>query len=419
MERKRIFASASLLMVLLASFALFPPGSSQDQDLNHRYIVMGGYAKGCSDLVAQPSTVNWKTPFQTRPPDFWPKSMEQNISFSDPWFYNDTYGWLVNITIPYQTYIGLEHAWYDQPSQTWYRLTVTMEQDAHGWIFLNASKGDVDCYTYNTDDGVYWHTPSGVSSTDRDSHVVPAPSGASPKTGTKAAGTGALPDVGSDGVGGTADDGFGNGALDPAGSSIVLVPTTMHVDFWTGSAWTLLFESPWPQVLTTANVYDIVIENPPDNELDGWNVTETGKPWEFLAGLDQAGQGPVPYGHDKWNAYVTYVCAWSVIDQATALGELDVIFAIKEKKVREDVVISDADCNQLVNILDILVAAVAFGCNDEKFGNPVADPKYDARADFDGNGLTSYVRSSQPKKQTRGRKLLNPPFCRVENSSTV
>jgi hypothetical protein len=317
--------------------------------------------------------------------------MEQNITFSDPWFYNDTYGFLVNLTLPYQTYVGLQHAWFDQPSQTWYRLVVTQAQDGYGWIFLNASTSDVDSYTFNNDTGVWWHTPTGVG----------APSGASPLSGQRAANTGALPDVGPDGIGGTADDGFGNGTPDPAGSSILLMPSTMHVDFWDGADWTLLFESPWPQVFTTENAYDIVIEDPPDNELDGWNSTETGFPWEFLAGLDQAGLGPVPHGHEKWNAYVKYVCAWSVIDQETALGDLDVIFQIEQKAVREDVVIADADCNQKVNILDILVAAVAFGSADEGPGadgtpgtpddKPVADPNFDARADMDGSGLINIL----------------------------
>ncbi len=98
------------------------------------------------------------------------------------------------------------------------------------------------------------------------------------------------------------------------------------------------------------------------------------------------------YGHDKWNAYVQYVCAWSVIDQETALGELDVIYQMEEKKVREDCVIADVDCNELVDIVDIVICALAFGAQDEGFGYPVADPNFDARGDLaDVRGLIDIV----------------------------
>ena len=401
MKRKKTLTLASLLTILLAFITLIPLASSNPGSEEHKYIVMYGYAKGCSDLVAQPATVDWKTPFQTRDPWFMPLSSEQNINFSDHWTLPG-YGMIVNLTVPAATYIGLTHAWYDAPSVTWYRLVVTLEEDGYGWIFLNASMGDVDCYTYNTDDGSYWHTPTGMSTTGHDSHAIPAPPGASPLTGQKAANTGALPDVGADGVGGTADDGFGNGTADPRGSSILLIPSKMHVDFWDGGAWTLLFEGPWPQVFTTEWAYDIVDEDPPDNELDGWNSTEQGDPWEFYAGLDHPEYDPVPYGHPKWNAYVTYACAWSVIDQDTALGELDVIFEIVEKKVREDCVIADINCDEQVDIVDIVIAALAFGSQDEGPGadgtpgtpddKPVADPNYDARGDVsDARGLVDIV----------------------------
>jgi hypothetical protein len=381
MERKKT-SLASLLMVLLAFLALVPPATSAVVE-NHRYIVMGGFAKGCSDLVLQPATVDWKTPFQTRPPDFMPFYSEQNITFSDPWTLPG-YGLIVNLTVPYETYAGLTHAWYDAMSSTWYRLVVTLEQDGYGWVFLNDTS-DVDSLTFNDENGVFWHTPVGVN----------APGGASPQTGALAAATGILPNVGPDGVGGTADDGFGDGTLDPPGSSILLVPSRMHVDFWTGSAWNLLFEGPWPQVFTTEWAYDIVLESDQapgtdTNELYGWNSSERGQPWEFFAGLDHS-EYKVEYGHPKWNAYVTYVCAWSVIDQETALGELDVIFQVGEKKVREDCAIADVNCDEQVDIVDIVICALAFGAKDEGPGTdgtpgtiddkPVADPNYDARGD--------------------------------------
>ena len=378
MEKKKILGLTTLFMLLLASFALVPSASSEYSE-NHRYIVMGGMAKACSDLVAQPPTVDWKTPFQTRPPDFWPLYAEQNITFSDSWTLAG-YGQIVNLTVPAETYVGLSHAWYDAPSLTWYRMEVTLDQDGYGWIFLN-STGDVDSYTFNNDTGAWWTDPSSMA-------------------GQKAADTGQLPNVGPDGVAGTADDGFGNGTPDPRGSSVLLIPSTMHVDFWTGSAWTLLFESPWPQVFTTATAYDIVDE--PNSELNGWNSTETGHPWEFYAGVDHSEYDPVPYGHPNWNAYVTYVCAWSVINQETALGDLDVIFQIVEKKVREDLVIADVNRDELVDIVDIVICALAFGAEDEGPGydgtpgtpddKQVADFNYDARGDIsDSRGLIDIV----------------------------
>jgi len=394
MDRKKTIALASLLTVLFASLALVPPISSNPGPENHRYIIMGGFAKGCSDLIAQPATVDWKTPFQTRDPYFMPLSEEQNVTFSDPWNLAG-YGLIVNLTVPYLTYTGISHAWYDEQSATWYRMEVTSDQDGYGWIFLNGT-GDVDSYTFNTDDGAYWHTPTGGN----------APPGASPLTGEKAANTGALPSAGADGVAGTADDGFGNGAADPPGSSILMIPSTMHVDFWSGSAWVLLFESPWPQVFTTEWAYDIVLEANPapphdQNELYGWNSTEKGQPWEYYAGLDHSGQ-QVAYGHEKWNAYVHYVCAWSVIDQETALGELDVIYQMEEKKVREDCVIADINCDELVDIVDIVMTALSFGAEDEGPGpdgtpgtpddKPVADDNYNARGDLrDTRGLVDIV----------------------------
>jgi len=375
MERKKVSALASLSIILLASLGLVaptPPVSATP--ITHRYWVMGGTAKACSHLVGMPPTLDWKTPFQTRAPYFMPLFAMQDITFSDPWTLPG-YGMIINLTVSSSTYIGLEHGWYDKNSHTWYRIRVTLDEDGHGWIFLNAT-GDVDCYTFNNNTGVYWES-----------------------TGQLAAATGALPSPGPDGVAGTADDGFGDGTPDSRGSSIILLSSTMHCDYWTGSAWALLFESPWPQVLTTGTAYDIV--NEPLSELDGWNSTETGQPWEFYAGLDHIGQ-KVEYDNPKWNAYVTYVCAWSVLEYDTALGKLDVIFQIEEKKVREDVLIADINCDEVCNIVDIVIAALAFDTVDEGPGpdgipgtgddKPDADPKYDARGDLrPARGLVNIV----------------------------
>jgi hypothetical protein len=200
-------------------------------------------------------------------------------------------------------------------------------------------------------------------------------------------------------VAGTADDGFGDGNTDPRGSSILMIPSKMHCDYWTGSTWALLFEAPWPQVLTTGTASDIVNEQ--DSALNGWGSTDTGQPWEFYAGLDHP-SWKVEYDNPKWNAYVTYVCAWSVLEYDTALGKLDVIFQMEERKVREDLLIADINGDETCNIVDIVIAALAFDSKDEGPGPDGipgtsddmvnADPKYDARGDLrPARGLVNIV----------------------------
>jgi len=147
--------------------------------------------------------------------------------------------------------------------------------------------------------------------------------------------------------------------------------------------------------MTTGTAYDIVIE--PASLINGVNSTETGQPWEFYAGLDhpeyavQFPPYPTPWKHSKCNAYATYACAWSMLNITTTLGPLDIMWQIVEKKVREDCVIADINCDEKVNIFDVALAALAFGEEDEGVGpdgtpgtpddKPVADPKFDARGD--------------------------------------
>jgi len=381
MEKKKAVAAASLSMFLLSSFALvvpMPPASASS--VTHRYWVMGGMTCSISDLVSIPNVTlgDWTTPYHTRPPYLAPLVGQLDITFSDPWTLPG-YGMIVNLTALHETYVGLQHVWYDETTITWYRLTLTLEEDGYGWIFLNAT-GDVDCYTFNNCTGVYWKQPS-------------------LKAGEKAADTGALPSSGPDGVAGTADDGFGSGTNDPAGSSIFMLPGRMSVDCWIASRWILLFTSPWPQVFTTGTAYDIV--DTPGRRIDGrWNSTE-GEPCEFLAGEDHPGW-QVNYGDPKWNAYGTYACVWSALNVSTSLGPLDVIFQAKQRLVREDVLIADVNGDEVCNIVDIVIAALAFDSRDEGPGDdgipgtgddkPIADRKYDARGDLrPARGLVNIV----------------------------
>jgi hypothetical protein len=57
--------------------------------------------------------------------------------------------------------------------------------------------------------------------------------------------------------------------------------------------------------------------------------------------------------------------------------------------VNTDYAIADITCDNRVDVMDLLLAGISFGSEDESFflGNMVADPKFDPRADFDGDGV--------------------------------
>ena len=369
MKRKKAFAFVSLLMISLASFTLVSPTLAPE---SHRYWVMSINRKLPGNVVVIDSLM--EAPIEegywnfTIPPVF----SSQDITFSDPWFYDDTYGWIVDLTVPAAAYVGLSYTFWSKVPPMWFRFSTSMSQDGYGWIFLNAT-GDVDCHTFSDNSAAYWYSPS-------------------PKAEEKAADHGALPSPGDDGVAGTADDGFGDGIPDPRGSSIFMLPVTMSADYYAGptAGWINLFTFDWPQVYTTGNAFTIV--NEPESEIDGANHTEAGKPWEFYAGLDHPEYDPVPHGHPNWNAYATYVCAWALLDISTPLGDYDICFKITEKKVREDLAIADINCDETVDIFDVVTCAKAFGTEgmnpgpDGEYDTPddkkTEDPSFDARGDL-------------------------------------
>ena len=373
MVRKTVMAVAALSMILLASFTLFAPASPTPSP-ETLYVVMGGTVTSSTQLGTFPPAF-WTIPFASRPPDLSPTSGQQEITFSDP----DPETGVVDLAVPAASYVGLTHAFYDPGSNLWYKIEITMDADGYGWLFTGTGTtpvlGDVDSYSYGDNNGVYWGPESSFAD-------------------QKAADPGELPDPGPDGVAGTDDDGLGDGTTDPAGSSVLYLPTTLHTLYWDGTTWRELFSAPWPQTLTTGTSYHIVIE--PASEIDGVDSTAEGEPWEFLAGLDHEGQD-VDWDHPSWNAYVTYACSWSVLDVSTALGDLDVVFKTVEKKVREDLVIADINCDETVDIFDVVTCAKAFGTGDEGPGpdglcdtdddKPVADEGFDGKADIKPDGL--------------------------------
>jgi hypothetical protein len=289
---------------------------------------------------------------------------------------------VVKLGVPWQSYDGLDHIYYSDRVGTFFNVRIFLETQGCGWLFTGIGKdpilGAVDYDIYNDNTGVYTALNNDLLAGPVDpTHPAWNASGAGPPIGP------CLQELrGPDDIPGTPDDPIGSGDPDgpnPPGSSLMYLPTNMLVTYWDGAAWLPLFGSPWPQLLTTGTAHDIV--NEPGSAIDGEEHTVTGEPWEFLAGLDHAGQ-QVPWKHEKCNAYVTYVCCWSVMDVSTALGDLDVRFHMVEKKVRDDCVIADINCDELVDIVDIVITALAFGAKDEGFGNPVADPNFDARGDL-------------------------------------
>jgi hypothetical protein len=276
-----------------------------------------------------------------------------------------------------------------------------------GVIFINPQMpGDVDCYTMNNDTGVWWEAPSQLAGTKAaesggyynytGGDFVPSMAVRLPHTG--------IPD--GDGVPGTrlwgdGLDGFGNGVPDPVGSSILMLPLALQGFQWNGTDFEQLIAVPMPMVLTTGVAYDIVNQpNPHDgipygSSLDGANSTEVGVPW------------------DPMFKVVTYVNAWSnllysvnpdydndgipdwegwPVDPGPAARlyfTADLFYEYVEKKVNTDYAIADITCDNKVDVMDLLLAGLSFASQDESFflGNQAADPRFDARADFDGDGV--------------------------------
>ena len=397
MERKKASALAGLWMILLASFALVAPIPSAlavDSE-NHRYWVMVIPGRKSGDPLAPLGNVVVIDSIDETPVEhgIWnftmpPLSSCQNITFSEPWNLTG-YGQIVNLTVPATSYVGLGYTFKSDIPAYWFRFVTSMSEDGYGWIFLNDT-GDVDCHTWSNNTATYWRSPS-------------------PKAGDTAADHGVLPSPGDDGVAGTADDGFGDGTNDTRGSSILMLSIVMTAEWHNGTVeptpetgWDELFSFTWPQVFTTGNASTLVIE--PDgtpgvpgkegylSQIDGANQTEVGQPWEFLAGLDHPEYDPVPWNHAYSNAYVTYVCAWSLLNTETVMGYYDNCFTLIQKLVREDCVIADVNCDEKANIKDIGRVGKAFGATPQDFGpdgipytdddKTVDDPNWDAGADL-------------------------------------
>ena len=361
MERRKALALTSLLMVLLASFALTAP-TSAEYAKNERYLVMGGALDSLTQMGIFPVS---HSPFATRAPWLTPGEMALNITYSNSWT-SAQYGDIVNLTVPAESYAGVYHEWYDESSDLWFTLSHYMaEDDGYGWIFLDDQKGDVDCYTLHNNTGAYWKSPS-------------------PKLGELAASVGSVPSPGPDGVAGTDDDGFGDGTKDPPGSSILILPSKLLCKWASGDdpfgTYYTLFDIAWPVVFTTGTSYGIVDE--PASAIDGANATKIGKPVEKL-------HSGTPWDDPDANVYVSYASCWGMLDVFTPdWGDLDVFYYLTTYNVREDEAIwGDVTMDGVVDSTDDGTFGVAYGAIDEFRGNSPATPEFDARCDFNNDNV--------------------------------
>ena len=327
-------------------------------------------------------------PFATRPPDMTPDLMGQNVTFTQ----RDPITGIVKLGVPWQSYGGIDHVYYSPRVSYFFRVRIFLEIQGCGWLYTGVGKdpilGSVDLKTWDDNTGCRTFGPDGVAGTGDDVLLAGQLDPTDPAYEAGGAGPPLGPCMqklrGEDDIPGTADDAIGDGDTggpDPAGSSLLYLPTTMQTTFWNGAEWVLLFTSPWPQLLTTGTSYDEVREG--DSAIDGVAWSETGEPWEFFAGLDHPEYGLIPWKHKYCNAYVKYACVWSVMDINTALGDLDVHFIVVQRSFRTDCVVADVKGeDEEVLIFDVRRAAKAYGTFDEGFGVPDADALFDAAVDM-------------------------------------
>ena len=416
MKSKIVLAFAGLLLMLTASFAPITQAPVPGSDL---YVTMGGKMDGTLYMYVNNVAPNTRygislpmlAPFVTRDPYLSPMQLFEQISFAPPMDVNyDTVPDIIQIEKVLLT--PIIHYAYVPFRGTFWQFIVLSPQAGGGLIFINPyMPGDVDCYTFNNDTGVYWTDPSqlaGTKAAESGGHYNGVTGDFVPSFASR------FPAGGYDGVPGTrlwgdVGDGFGDGQPDPLGSSILMLPLIMMGNEWNGTHWDPKLAIPMPMVLTTGAAFDVVAQ--PESNVYGLSSTEVGMPWEFIS-LGASWDDPKAF------AKVIYVCAWSnmlytvnpdddgdgVPDAEEGTGyyyTVDQFYEYAEKKVREDVVIADINCDQTVTISDIVIGALAFGAEDEGLGRdglpgtaddkPAADPNFDARADLSGDGLITIV----------------------------
>jgi len=423
MNRKIAIAFVGLMLMLTASFA---PTAQAPVPGTDRFVTMGGKVDGTLYMYVN-TVAPWTrfglslpllAPFVRTNLDpsiralVSPMALLEDISFGQPIDVNPQAPGPELIPISAVQVSPLVHYVFVPFRGTFWRFMLIQPQAGSGVIFISPyMPGDVDCYTFNNDTGVYWDAPSqrvGQRAAYSGGQYKPLLGDFSPPMLAR------FPSPGADGVPGTALwgdllDGFGDGVPDPVGSSILMIPLIMMGDEWTGTAWETKLAVPMPMVLTTGVAYDLVSQ--PESNLFGLASIEVGEPWRNLA---LGGSWSDPKAFIK----VTYVCAWSnllyclnpddngdcVPDPEDVTGRyytVDFFYEFKEIKVRQDVAIPDINNDNTVNIQDIVIAALAFGKEDEGLGRDgipgTADDKllpdvgFDPRADLTRDGYVNIL----------------------------
>jgi len=398
----------------------------------HLFATHGGKTTSCGQLGSGDAwhrhysnpLIQGGVPFGTRLPWLTPYVGAENLTFSAP----DPQTGIIYMTAPAEGFVDpLDHKYWSPRFEMYFWIKMIMPQDGYGWLFTGLGTdpvlGDVDILTYgigaapyftgsDPSNGVCWQN----ATTNQGSNFPDQ----------LAAYRGGFPDIGPDLVPGTADDGFGDGTPDPAGSSVLFLPTKLLVQFdMTGAGnWKPLFLSPFPMILTTETAFSFINEptslihgcplnsvNDPNNQppspiaVNPHGGPITGQPWP----------GPWPKDAPESISFVKYVNSWSILEIVTALGFLDTNYETTEWKIIENCPVTtpayppgtqtgytwmkgDGDLTNSpgkVDYNDLFGLADAYGSNDEKWVSgvtpgPPADPNYDARFDFDGTSKVDF-----------------------------
>jgi hypothetical protein len=398
----------------------------------HLYPTHGGHTTSCGHLGSGDAwhrhysnpLIQGGVPFGSRLPWLTPYVGAENLTFSAP----DPQTGIIYMTAPAAGFTDpLDHQYYSPRFGFYFWIKMLMPQDGYGWLFTGLGTdpvlGDVDILTYDIGSAPYF---AGSDPSNGVCWQNATTNQASKWPDALAAYRGGFPDIGPDLVPGTSDDGFGDGTPDPAGSSVLYLPTKLLVlyDVTATGDWQPLFMAPFPMVLTTATAFDFVNEptsaihgcpinsvNDPNNQppspiaVNPHGGPITGQPWP----------GPWPKEAPKSISFVKYVCSWSILKIVTALGFLDTSYENAEWKIIENCPVitpayppgtqtgyqwmkGDGDLTNSpgkVDYNDLFGLADAYGSNDEKWvygllPGPPADPNYDARFDFDGTSKVDF-----------------------------
>jgi hypothetical protein len=309
--------------------------------------------------------------------------MYNKINFSaavDPTGGMVGFPFVVFLTVPWQSIQSLEHVYFSGTlGYARVKLLPMPGKDGMGWLYTVPGIADVDIYTnatwmpnpmpppYNVTNPpeipiAFWTSPSptpGAPSSIPTQTFYPFPD----------PGVDTLPGFAPMGPGSN-DDGFGDGIPDPAGSSVLFLPLQLSVEAWNGTHWDFQFGGPFVMPLTTGTA-SCTVWPPTGEKIDGYNRIETGAPWEDIASTGMwganANKKTVTYAYA--NAFLLYY-----LSDGPPIVKLDLLYGGTQRYVRAPEVINDINSDDVVDIQDIGIAALAFGSRDE--GSP-APPGYD------------------------------------------